>query len=210
MRKRTILQLAGLALVALTAMGSGCPLIPEVKEKTIELAIGGSTTADFEAVGLINFHNDTQVVDLSEGIDLAALVDDAGIDVSNVKDIKISGLSYRTTRPDPTAGRAIVDGSVTVARGAGAPVSLVDSFDADVNSATSFQTAPVNPAGVALLNGVLADLLNELKTRTPATNTVLTIHVTGGSSPSGIATDFEYQLKLDVSMVGTIDVSVVE
>ena len=103
-----------------------------------------------------------------------------------------------------------MDGTVTVARGAGSPVTLVNSFDVDVNSATSFQTAPLNPAGVTLLNGVVADLLNELKTGTPAGNTTLTIHVSGASTPTGVATDFEYQLKLDVSIVGSIEVDVIE
>lgn len=211
MHKRTILQLAALGLIAVSGMGaSGCPLIPEVHQKAVELAVGGSTAADFAAEGEINFHNDVEVVDLAAGLDLASVIDDAGIDVSKVKDIKVSGVSYRTTRPDPTPNRRIVDGSVTIARGAGAPVSLVDSFQADVNAATSFQTAPLNPAGVALLNDLVADLLNELKTGTPAGNTTVTIHVTGASSPTNVPTDFEYQLKLDVSIVGTVDVDVVE
>jgi len=174
----------------------------------VELAVGGSTSEIIEAQGIINNHDERGSVDIKASLDLSKIVNDAGIDVTNLEDVKVSGVSYRVTRTDPTPNRMIVNGTITIQRGSGAEVPLVDNFNVDVNNATSYQGATLNPAGVAVLNSLLGDLLTEVKGGATATNTIVTYHVTGQSTPLGIATDFQYEIKLDVSILGTVKVKV--
>ncbi len=207
MRKTHGWELLALGLVALT-LGAGCPTIPKIKERVVELAVGGSNSVTIEAAGIVNNHDDRGSVDVRAGLDLSKVVSDAGIDVTNVEDVKLAGVSYRTTRQDPTPNRRIVNGTITIQRGGGAEVPLVDNFNADVNSATTYQGTTLNPAGVAVLNGLLADLLTEVKGGATAPNTTITYHVTGQSTPTGVATDFQYEIKLDISILGTVKIKV--
>ena len=207
MRKIHGLELAGLVIAALT-LGSGCPNVPKLEDKVVELAAGGSTSVIVEAQGEVNVHDATDTVNVKQQLDLAKIVHDAGIDVTDLKDVRVAGVSYRVTRTDPTPNRRIVNGVITVRRVGGAEVQLVTNFNVDVNGATGYQTATLDPAGVAVLNGLLADLLAEVRDGIPATNTDVIYHVTGQSTPSGIATNFQYEIKLDVTILGTVKVKV--
>lgn len=209
MRRMIYVELAVLAL-ALSTLGSGCPVIPQIKDRIVELAVGGSTIAEFVASGVINTYDDTKTVDLHDGLDLAQIIDDAGVDVSDVESVKLSGVSDRVTVPDPNPGRTIANGTVTIQRAGGAVTPLVTGFNVNVNSVTSFQTATLDPAGVAVLNALLADLLAEVKTGTPASNTMVTYHVSGQSQPTGVETNFTWELKVDVSILGTVKVKVLD
>jgi hypothetical protein len=209
MRRIRVIELGALLIGAVTLLGAGCPLVPQIEDRVVELAVGGSATAPFDAVGVVNNHNETATVDLAAGFDLNQVLNDAGVDVADVKDIKLSGVSFRVTQPDPTTGRAIVNGQVTLRRGAGAEVPLVVNFNADVNSATEFQTATIDPAGVAVVNQILADYLAAVQAGTTPSNTVITYHVTGQSTPANVPTDFKWELKVDVSILGTIKVKMI-
>jgi hypothetical protein len=79
-----------------------------------------------------------------------------------------------------------------------------------VNNATSWQTPTLDPAGVILLNGLLTDLLTELKTGTPASNTTITYHVHGDSTPADVATDFVWEIKANLTIKGNVKVTVLE
>lgn len=207
MRKTNILRSLVLAL-PLALLSIGCILVPEVEDRIVELAVGASTTATFVASGETNFHDETNVIDLDTDINLNQVLADNGVDASEVKDIKLAGVSYRVTVPE--AGRSITGGTVTIQRGAGAATSLVTSFGADCSKTTGWITVPLNAAGVTLVNGILADLLAEAKTGTPAPNTVVTYHVNGASVPAATPTNFTWEFKLEVSMVGSVKIEIVD
>jgi hypothetical protein len=199
------------ALILTMFLGQGCLLLPEIQKRVVELAVGGSTTQEFVASGELNIHDKRDTVDVRTSIDLPALLDDAGIDLADVEDIKFAGVAYRVTQQDPAANRAIQNGTVTIQRGLlGTERPLVDNFNVLVNdpASASFQTATLNTAGVALINQLLTDILTELKGGPVATNTLVITHVNGTSTPGAVPTDFKYELRLDVSILGTVHVDV--
>jgi len=202
-----------LAVIVLAALslGSGCPTIPKLEDRTVELAAGGSAVLSFDADGSTNTWDETGLYDLANDVDINQLLDNAGIGVDKVKDIKLSGISYRVSRPQ--AGRSIQGGTVTAARTGymgGTPQTLVTSFNQDVSATTGWIQAPVTSAGVDLINGLLTDILTAAKNHTPVANSVVTYHVTGTSIPMGTPTDFTWEVKLDVTIVGEVDVQVLD
>lgn len=208
MRMRNRSTLAALILTML--VGQGCLLLPEIEKRVVELAVGGSTTQEFSAIGEINTINDRDTVDVRTAIDLPGLLDNAGIDLSDVETIAFAGAAYRVTQQDPTANRAITGGTVTIQRGlGGAETTLISNFNVAVNDPANanFQPATLNSAGVNVVNQILNDILTELKGGAPATNTLVITHVSGNSTPA-VATNFKYELRLDVSIVGTVHVDV--
>lgn len=202
--RKTIASTA-IALLALTS--SSCLLIPEIEKRTVELAVSGSAKVTFNSVGTLNNHDDLQAIDIRDHVDIAQALDDAGVSVENVQSISLAGVSYRTVRLDPTADRQIVGGTVTFQRQGGAEVPLVTSVTENVNTVTSYKTATISAAGVAEIDDLLQELLAELQGGPPA-NTAFSYHVTGQSVPGAVGTDFAWEIKLDIHMVGTIDVEV--
>ena len=204
-RTRTTLLTAALALLASTS--TSCLLIPEIQDRVVELVISGSATTEWTSSGTLNNHDDQTTIDIRDFVDIRQSLEDAGVDIENVQRIAVAGMSYRTTLPDPTAGRQIVNGQVSFQRSGGSEVPLVIDFTEDVNSVTTFKTATLSAGGVTQVNALLADLLAELQGGPPA-NTVFTYHVTGQSVPGDVGTNFTWELKLDLNMVGTISVEV--
>ena len=205
MRKSPILTLSALFLGAIVLMGDGCPFIPDVEEKLIELAVGSSTTMEFQARGSINVYEED--FDLEGGLDIEELLDDAGIGVQDVLDIALSGISHRVTLPQ--AGRTIQNGNVTIKRDGGTEKTLITSFSADADAVTDFITAELDTAGVSLINTMLKDLLLEVQGGPDAILTG-TATVTGLSDPPDEETFFDWELKVDVTIVGTIKMDVVD
>ncbi len=185
----------------------GCILIPEIVDRIVELAVSASTKATFISSGETNTHNKTDVVNLSTSVGLKQVLEDNGVDATDVKDVKLMGVSYRVTVPE--AGRSITGGTVTIQRGAGAVTPLVTAFTASAASATGWIPVALDAAGVTLVNAILTDLLNEAKTGTPAPNPTVTYHVVGTSVPGATPTNFTWEFKLDLSIVGTVSVQVV-
>ena len=206
MRKAVFLYVAAVLMASLT-LGAGCPLIPDIKDKVVELAVGASTIVDFHAEGSENVISETKTVDFGSTLDLKKIVEDAGVDADSVTSVKLSGVFYRVTRPDPEPSRNVT-GTVSIQReGAPSAVTLVSGFEL-VNGVTSFKAASLDAAGVAMVNGMLADLLNSVKTGVPLPNPNVTYTVTGISVPASVATDFLWQMKVDVSIVGKVKVEV--
>lgn len=197
------------AVVAGSVLSGGCLLIPEIEDKIVELATSGSTTVEFVSSGEVNSIDDLQTVDVRAGLDLAQILADAGIDVSDVTHIALSGVAYRITVADPDAGREIVDGTITIDRGGSGPLTLVSSFNAAAGAVTDWQTVTLNAGGLAVaeINDLLGDLLEELQGGPPA-NTTLTYHVTGASLPADVPTNFTWELRVTVSITGNVEVSV--
>jgi hypothetical protein len=208
MRARKVLSLAVLALTA-QVMASGCLLFPELKDKVVELATSGTVTADFHAQGVINSYTEIKTIDIRDSIDIAQVLDDAGIDVADVKSVTLGGVAYRITGADPTTGRQITNGSITVQRQGGLAEDLVANFTANADAVTGWITPTLDPAGVTELNNLLADILTELQGGAAA-NEVITYTVSGNSVPVDVSSDFTYQLRLTISVVGEVKVKTLE
>jgi len=195
---------------ALGAMNGGCVLIPEIEDRVVELAVGGSTVVEFVSNGTVNQHDETNTVNVLEGFNLAQILADAGIDVSNVTNIALSGVEYRVTVADPQAGRQIVNGNITIARGLSGELTLLSGFNAAADAVTGWQVAPLDPGGAAVteINAMLNDIRTELPLSPPPELTTITCHVTGQSLPLGIPTNFTFEMKVKITITGTVQVSV--
>jgi hypothetical protein len=210
---RTMKRLALPTLVlALGLMNGGCMLIPEIQDRIVELAVGGSTDVEFVSSGTLNNFNETSTINILDGFNLAQILDDAGIDVSSVTHIKISGVDYRVTIPDPEASREIVNGTVTTDRNGSGPLALISNFSAGAGAASDWQPAPLDPGGAAVgdLNAMLQSIVDALKNGTspPSNLTTITYHLTGQSLPGTVATHFTWQMKVKITITGTVTVSV--
>jgi hypothetical protein len=208
MRIHRLLPLAVLALGGLS-LGSGCPTIPKIQDRVVELAVGGTTTLDFVADGSTNTWSGTGDYDLAD-IDINSLISGAGIDIQDVKSVTLSAVSYRVSVPDPTTGRTITSGSVSATRGGGSPVTLLSNFQQAADQETPFITAPVSAAGVTMINDLLSDLLTAAKNGGTVPNSSVHYSYNGDSQPVGIPTHFTWQLKLDLSIVGNVKVKVLD
>jgi hypothetical protein len=210
MRAPAVLKLSVLLLGALPLLGAECLPIPDIQEKAVELAVGGAVTVQFVAEGLINYVSDEVTVDIADSLDLRQIIIDAGIDPDDVTDVKMSGAAYRVVEPDPTEDRQIQDGQVTIERSGGSEQALITDFDEYVNTVVDFKTAPLDSAGVTVINDLLGDLLVEVQGGPPATNTEVTFRVSGYSVPAEVPTDFVWELKVLFSITGVIHVDMVE
>jgi hypothetical protein len=191
----------------LAVLSSGCITIPQLEDRVVELAVGASTTEQFVATGSINTFDESRGVDLKSEIDLAQVLDDNGVDVGDVKDIKVSGLSYRIVKAQ--TGRSIQGGYVKITRQGGTEKDLVLNFNASAATADGWITVRLESDGVTVLNALLADLLKDVQHIATATNTQIQYHVHGNSVPGAPSnTDFTWEIKLDVSIVGTVKVTV--
>jgi hypothetical protein len=209
MNLRKLVPILGILAIAVASMGAkGCPTFPKLEDRIVELAVGGSVTLPWQARGIINTYNDTDTFDMGTALNLGQILDDAGIDASDVKSISVSGVFYRITAADPNPGRTITNGTVQIQRGGGAVTSLVTNFTADASTTTGWIGNTLSPAGVTLLNGVLTDALASAQNGTPIPNGNFTFTVNGVSNPTGAETNFDWELRLDISIVGEFEMQV--
>ena len=207
MKLHRLFPIAVIALAGLS-LGSGCPTVPKIEDRVVELALGSSTTLTLPAIGIVNVYDQTGVEDLVADFDLNKALSDAGVDASDLKDIKLAGISYRVTVPDPNAGRTIANATVTARRGLGAETALISSFTQNVDAVSGWTTAPLSAAGVTLINGLLTDIMTVAKNGGSVASPTITYHVQGTSNPTGANTTFTWQLRLDLTIVGTVKVKV--
>lgn len=198
-----------LALVfALAVMNGGCVLIPEIRDRIVELAVGGTTVVEFVTGGSTSAIDETNTVDVVSGFNLAQILADAGIDVTDVTNIALSGVEYRVTVPDADASRQVVNGNVTISRGLALNLDLISGFSAPVGAVSGWEVAPLDPGGTAVteINTMLNEILTALKGGPPA-NTTLTYHLTGQVTPA-TAYLFTWELKVKITITGTVKVGV--
>jgi len=193
--------LTALCAVFLTLTGSSCPLIPDIEEKVIELAVGGSTTVAFEARGIINEKGQVECFDLADSLDLAQILEDADID--SVTGIALAGVAYRVTRADPNPERTISNTTVLIRRDGGSDVPLLVNFEDTAGETYDFRTATLDPAGVAVVNAMLEDLLDAVQNNQPA-NVSGCVTWMGQSLPPSEDTNFDWEIRIDVTISGTI------
>lgn len=209
---RNLLSKLNLVLMAsLALLVSSCIAIPEVVDRVVELVVSGSISEEFHATGIINTHTDfdSVTVDLTDVVDMEQMLDDAGIEPSDADSILLLGAEYRCTVPDPTGTRAIENGNVTIQRDGGVETPLITDFSVLVNTVTAYQEAPLDPAGVAVLNEVLADLLVWVQGDIPPQSLTVTYRVSGDSDPPGVTTDFKWELVLHFNIVGSIEIEMI-
>lgn len=211
MRMHSYLKTLALAL-PLAVVANSCILIPEIEERVVELAVGHSVVVPFTSFGETNTHDDTETINVALDVSLDEILADNDIDASDVKDIKLAGVAYRVTQGE--AGRTITGGTVEFRRHptgtpAGTFLPLVTSFSADAGAPTGWITVPLAAAGVTDLNALLADLLDEAKGNGPAANTWVTYHVNGVSNPAADPTDFKWEVRLSLTIVGTFTTDIV-
>lgn len=197
-------------VLALGVMNGGCILIPEIEDRIVELAVGGTTVVEFVSSGTLNTYDETNTVNILEGFNLGQILADAGIDPSNLVDIALSGVDYRITVPDPEAGRQIVNGNVTIARDLGGPQTLISGFNAAAGATTGWLPVPLDPGGAAVadINGMLNEIQTALPGDPPANRTTITYHLTGSSVPGNVGTNFTWEMKFKITITGTVQVSV--
>lgn len=194
--------LTALCAVIVALTGASCPLIPDIEEKVIELAVGGSTTVPFEARGEINDKMQVVQFNLADSLDLEEILEDADID--SVTAIALAGVSYRVTRADPNPERTIANTTVTISRDGGPQnVPLVTSFTDTAGETYDFRTAPLDPAGVDVVNGMLAEILAAVQAGVPA-NVTGSVTWSGQSLPLSEETDFDWEMRIDITITGTI------
>lgn len=203
MRMHTALKTLALALPVALAV-NGCILIPEVEDRIVELAVGASTSAEFHSQGASTSLNDTKTIDIKLDVNLSEILSDNGIDASDVKDIKIAGLSYKVVVPQ--ASQSITGGTLKAHRGAGADTTIATGVSANLSAATGYITVPLTSDGSKFVNNLLYELLREAKGGPAAANTNITYTVTGTSA---VAPNFTWAFKLDVTMVGSFKTTVV-
>lgn len=207
MKMRHIVPLALVAFAGLS-LGSGCPTVPKIEDRVVELALGASTTVSLPASGVVNIYSQDAPYDFALDFNLRKTLDDAGIDVADAKDIKLSGISYRVTVPDPNTGRTIANATVSAQRPPGGTQPLITSFTQKVDAVSGWTKAPLDPAGVTLINGLLTDMLASAKSGVPVVNSAINYHVNGTSTPTDLSTTFTWEIRFDLSIVGTIRVKV--
>ena len=204
MRTRSVLAVVAVGL-ATQVLASGCLVFPELKDKVVELATTGSVVTDFHAEGNNASYSQDTTIDIRDNVDVAQVLSDAGIDVSNVKSITLGGVAYRVTVADPDPSKQITSGNVTVQAGAAPSAQpLISNFTLHVGATKGWTTATLDPAGVTQLNDLLAAILAELQGGAAA-NEHIAYHVDGTISPAA-NTGFQYQLRLTLSIVGTVKV----
>lgn len=201
-------RIAFAAAPFLAALFTGCILIPQIKDRVVDLATSGQAVAGFHATGSTNVYSETETYDLRSEVDIRDLVDKAGIDVSDVKSITLGGVSYRVTVPDANAARKITNGAVTIACQGNPDAAFIDNFTVNAGAATDWMTPTLNSAGVAQVNALLASILTELHGGALANESVK-FTVNGTSSPAG-NTDFKYEIRLTLSIVGSIKTKVID
>ena len=211
--RTTRIWLPAVLLVAASLVGNGCILLPEIQDRVVELAASGSTSAEFSIPANTA---ETLPLDLSKvvaigagtSLDLKQILDDAGVDVSTVKNVKISKVEYAITNGDTYTGRT-VQGDLTVDVGGGVQ-PLITGFSTQVDAKTPYQTPTLQTAGVNALNSILGQVLTGLKAGGSPTLSA-TFKLAGSTTPNTDATryiNFHYAVKITVSMVGTVKVSV--
>jgi hypothetical protein len=202
MRHLRLATVLGVALLV-PMFTSGCLTTPTIADRVVDLVTTQSVTEGFTADGTNNITVDTKTIDINNEINISDALSNAGIDVSDVSSISVSNVAYRITRGDTNAADRTIDGNVQVACQGHASVGLIDHFTGAAGAPTDWTYPVLNSAGVGQINALLADLLTQVKGGATA-NSTLTYTINGVSSPTSVATDFDYELRLTINIVGKV------
>jgi hypothetical protein len=199
---------AALLVLCLALTGETCTV-----DKTIEVTVGAEVIARFEARGSINTFNDDYTVNVATDADIRQVLEDNGFEDEVVA--YIEGAFVRVTKQDNNATPRTVTGTVTVEEGpgGGTPVDLLVNASAAVNdpALANWIPVPLQSAGVDLMNDALEEYLLDLYLGDPSPDEpVLTFHISGVSEPPQVETNFDWEVKVIMTLVGKKDVTVVD
>ena len=194
-------------LLATQLLGTGCILIPQVKDRVVSLVTGGSIVVPLHAGGITNLSANAKTINLRDSLDIAAVLANAGVDADSVSSVTIQSVQWRIVNADPTTTRTIT-GTILVGTGAmGATAPLITSFTGSAGAVTGWQTATIGASGMAQLDLLLASILTELHGGARADERI-SYAESGASSPTSVNTNFDYEVKLTLSIVGRVKTKV--
>ena len=178
----------------------------------IEIVVGAEVGAEFQARGSINTFNDEAVLNVATDADLRQILDDNGFEGLVVAQIEAAFV--RVTKQDDNAADRTVTGTVTVRRtGTVVESALITNVTEPINDASlaDWQPVPLETAGVSLINQAMAEYLLDLYNNVAVPREPnLTFTISGTSSPQGVTTNFDWEVKVKMNLVGSKSITVIE
>lgn len=216
MELRNLGRIGLLGLLLVPLLGSTC-----TKEKAIDFVVIGESQASFEARGSVNVDLGSEAYDLKEDLDLRQIAMEYGVDPEKIQGATFRQLFVRITKPDENSPDRSVTGDLTIQfRDLGSPplpprpvAELGSVSDFPANAVTEWQdvTDRVSEPGVDEINAFLARCLAELRDpsgASDATHTEVFYQWTGTSDPSGVETNFDWQAKVVLNVIATVDAEI--
>lgn len=204
---KRILSWAGFLVLCLGLTGETC-----TEERNIDVVVGAEVIAGFEARGILNNFDDQVTVNVATDADIRQILDDNGFEGKVIANIEAAFV--KVIKRDQNAANRTVTGSVTVApAGGGTPAPLITNASEAVNdeSLADWKPVPLQAAGVDLINQALLNYLTDIFNGVPNPREPnLTFAITGVCTPQNIQTDFDWQVKVRLTLVGKKEVTVVD
>ncbi len=196
----------GLAVLSLSVTGETC-----TKDRDVQVTVGAEVVATFEARGVTNAFDGERQVNVETDADIQQILDDNDFEGQVIA--YIESAFVRVIRQDSNTSERTVTGSVTVRRqGDVAEQPLITGQSAEINDPALAEWAPVplEASGVNLINEALQEyLLGIFQGGSPAPP-LLVFHASGVSEPQGVESDFDWQVKVVMTLVGTKEITIIE
>jgi hypothetical protein len=207
MRFTTLGKVALYAALFVLLQGAKCPSIPEMKTVEMTLVSQQSVDLPFEARGSFNTASGAEMIDIEE---LRQDLLDADVEISQVDTIVVSAIEIGVTAyNEPATDRRITGGTVTLTRtDLGTSQVICTNVDLQVYPLLGkLEPAPVDPAGIAFANALLADVLHALKYGGPSEFEV-SATASGVSEPVDRETNFDWRVRVYYEVMGRREVEV--
>jgi hypothetical protein len=194
------LQWGGLTLLCVGLMGADC-----LEERGIEIVAGANVESCFEARGSDNTFSETRTIDLVADADIRKILDDNGFDGKVVG--QLESAFFIITKPE--TGR-VISGSVTVN---GQPFIGSQDFNniaIDEPEYSDWSGVELQEPGVNEINAILEEYFTAVYNGTNPPPTTVTIEIDGVSTPVDVATDFDWCVRLKLTLVGKKEIEVID
>lgn len=199
-KRMRALRWVGLLVLCLGLTGETC-----IEEKGIDLVVGANVTALFEARGSENVYSDDTVVNLTEDADIQQILEDNGFDDKVLG--RIESAFYRVVKQDAGAEDRTISGQITVDGN-----TLIEYQSVWVNdpALADWTPVPLTQAGVDYINDRLEEYFQDIFLGNPPTEPVVTFSTSGTSTPMDVDTNFDWEIRLKLTLVGKKYVDVPE
>ena len=196
----------GLVALSLPLTGGTC-----TEDRTIQVAANAEVTVTYPARDAIGSFEGSWLVNLATEADIGEILKDNGFEGRVVA--YIEGAFVRVTRRDDVAAERTVTGTVAVAENGGAEFPLItdQSFVVEDPSEAEWRPVPLEEPGVSLIHDALEEYLTDIYEGQPEpTEPVLRFHVSGALEPQGVASDFDWEVRMVVVLIGEREVTIVD